>query len=81
MYSTHLEAVDLSHHIDRVSVQCSGGGGASTGPEASLASAALPYPLDDAKPHTARGLTCINTLGWSRDGHATPYTVRARTFT
>ena len=54
------EEVDLSHHTDRVSVQCSGNRANSTGPEASLASASLrEWPhrdlrLDDGQEHTAR---------------------------
>ena len=35
------EDVDLSHHIDRVSVQCAGNRPNTTGPEASLGSASL----------------------------------------
>ena len=35
------EEVDLSHHIDRVGVQCAGNRANTTGPEASLASASV----------------------------------------
>jgi len=49
---TH-EDVDLSHHTDRISVQCAGVHANSTGPEASLASTALP-PLDDGAIHRVR---------------------------
>jgi hypothetical protein len=56
------EDVDLSHHTDRVSVQCAGTRAVSTGPEASLASAPLSdwkrgeSALDDGELHHARVL-------------------------
>ena len=55
-----VELVDLSHHTDRIAVQSAGSRGASSGPEACLASAALsdargrPILLDDGEEHVAR---------------------------
>jgi len=59
--STEYEYVDLSHHRDRLSVQSAGAHANSSGPEASLASSAMP-PLDDGAPHRARILLERNRL-------------------
>jgi len=47
------EVVDLSHHCDRVSVQCAGVGQTTTSPDSCLATAPLPQ-LDDGEQHKAR---------------------------
>ena len=52
-YAPTHDTLDLSHHIDRVSVQSAGARGNSSGPEASLASSAITM-LDDGELHHAR---------------------------